>query len=216
VAEEEIRHMPNVPERKQRAADVAAERAKGDEPADSPTTTIDIDAASPDGRRRYKGAFKFKVPTLGDRADIAVLKTRYLQQISNVGDEGVVVAEMLAYLSITLDESSAPEWWKTSKSGLDLYDYAPVMALYGRCREYEAKFLGGAEGDGATEGAASEEPAGDTDSGVVEDVQPPPERREVLATVGKGGSRASPTDARVGGRSDGADEDDAATAGAPV
>jgi len=199
--------MPDVPERKQRAADVAAERVQGEAPADSPTTTIDIDAESPDGRRRYKGVFSYKVPTLGDRADIAVLKARYLQQLSNVGTEGEVVAEMLAYLSITLDEKSAPEWWRTSKMGIDLYDYAPVLALYGRCREYEAKFLGGGEGGGRASASAAEEPEDDAGGGVVEDVQPPAERREVVAAVRTRSSRASAARAGMGDGNDGPRED---------
>lgn len=203
--------MPDVPARKARAADVAAERAKGDEPADSPTTTIDIDVSSPDGRRHYKGSFSYKVPTLGDRADIAVLKSRYLQQLSNVGTEGDVVAEMLAYLSITLDAASAPEWWKTSKEGIDLYDYAPVLALYGGCREYEAKFLGGDEGDGSAAGSDAEGSEDDADRGVDEDVQPAPQRRETIASVRTGSSRASAARAGMGSGSDGPSEDETAT-----
>ena len=199
---------PEIPDRK-RAADVAAERLRPEAAtADSPVTQIDIDEQSPDGRRRYKGVFVFKVPTLGDRSDIAALKTRYLQQLTNVGPEGVAVAEMLAYLAVTVNLEKAPEWWKKSKLGMDLYDYAPVVALYGRCREYEATFLGGGAGSAGDEGTT---PTGaeSADSGGVGAVVPAaPKRREVIATVGARNRGAG--DARAGmGGDDGGDADDA-------
>lgn len=190
--------MPEIPERK-RAADVAGARMQPTVEAESPITRIEIDEQSPDGRRRYKGTFQFKVPTLGDRADIAALKARYLQQLSNVGDEGTAVAEMLSYLGVTIDVESAPEWWKKSKLGTDLYDYSPVVALYGRCRQYEATFLGPRTESRSDEGAVAERPDVAPSSNVGESVQDPPKRREVLATVGARGHGADHARARTGG-----------------
>jgi len=209
--------MPiEIPERKQRAADVAAERLRPEAAtADSPVTQIDIDEQSPDGKRRYKGVFVFKVPTLGDRSDIAALKTRYLQQLTNVADDGQALAEMLAYLAVTIEFEKAPEWWKKSKLGMDLYDYAPVLALYGRCREYEATFLGGGpvapSNEGATPTGAESSAPGDMGT----HVPAAPKRREVVATVGARSRGAGDARSSAGGDGGGSTEDEGGDAVPP-
>lgn len=175
------------PSRKSGTAQVAAERANEASSPVSPETVLEVDVYGGDGARHYVGKFRFKVPTMGQRVDIAALKARYTQELQNLDRQGDNIADAIAYLNITLDAKSAPAWWTDSKGGIDLYDFQPLLSLYAKARAYEATFLGGrakpAGDDGAPEGGADDAAGGDVGDGV----QSPAERPQVLATFGKGG-----------------------------
>lgn len=194
--------MVDQPARK-RAADVAAKAAAPSDEALSPSTTLEIDCASPDGRRRYAGSFQFKVPSLGDRIDIDVLAAKYLQQMKTAA-EGYQLARMIAYLAVTISTEGAPEWWTKSKQGLELYDYQPVVELYARAVAYEARFCGGPAVDAGDRDEAEGEPAAADPGDVGGRVRPPAQRREVIADLGARGPRARPDD--EGGEIDAGEE----------
>lgn len=169
-----------------------------------PVTTIKIDAVTP-LKKHYKGTFTYHVPTLGDRVDISRMRAEYLGQTKVVeDDDGVNLAEMLAYLHTTIeDKDTNPEWWTGSKRGIDLYDYSPIVTLYAAARAYEATFLGGTtdvtdsqEEDGGEPGAV--------DPGDLErDVPPSPERRTIVEIDGKGGVGAHTSVSRDRKQADG-------------
>ena len=164
----------------------------------SPIATLSLDVSGGHGRR-YAGKFKFKVPTMGDRVDIAATKARYLTQVSNVEGLGDNIAEALAYLHTTIDDEGAPDWWKSTNQGVDLYDFQPLLTLYADARAYERKFLGT---DSDVGEGAGEDPEGSGDDGegaMGGDVSPASQRRTVLADIGSGGSRTGAYDAGDGG-----------------
>jgi hypothetical protein len=183
------------PANRKSAAEVA--RSRREEPDDQdkeilPVTTLNLDVSGGNGRRTYAGKFRFKVPTMGDRIDIGALKAQYLQQLEGVDGSTDSLADALAYLNVTLDAKSVPDWWRDSNFGIDLYDYQPLLTLYAMARAYEATFLGGSDDAAGDEGEAEGGPDGDGDGDVGDDVQPPAQRRQVLATLGKGGDGPDP------------------------
>jgi hypothetical protein len=174
--------MPKQPKSRKSAAATAAARQQADEEEvpSSPATVLSVDFTSPQGKH-YDGKFKYKVPTLGERVDISVLKAQYLQQVDNVSMEGTQLADMLAYLAITVELNDAtPAWWKESKQGIDLYDYQPVVALYTEARSYEARFLGGDKTAGGTEESNGNGSDDAGDGNVDGSVQPTAERRKII------------------------------------
>ncbi len=185
--------MDQPPSRKS-IGDVAEEAAKP-ETALSPHKVLELDCKSANGRRSYKGKFPYKVPTMGDRVDIATLRAQYTQQVQNVAADGVSIADMIAYLNVTLDQEKCPDWWKESKFGIDLYDYTPIMELNDLGRAYEATFLGDGSDAGGDEGTNEDGSGADADRNVDDNVSTPPDGRQVLASFGKGGSGADPDDA---------------------
>lgn len=185
------------PRNRKRVADVASEREQSDESPTSPETYLELTEESLDGRRKYHGKFKFKVPTMGDRVDIGVLKARYGQQLS-LDASPDNIAEALAYLNVTIDAEAAPKWWKDSRGGIGLYDFQPLLALYAKARAYEATFLGGRSKPDADEGADDDGSDADAGGSVDEPLPDTPVRRKVLATLGKGGGGADTADAGGG------------------
>lgn len=155
-------------------------------PPMSPKTILVLNEQSLDGRRKYHGKFPFKVPSMGDRVDIGVLKTKYLNEIANVEGEGYSIAESLAYLGITLNHDKCPQWWQDSNRGIELYDFQPMLSLYAQARAYAATFLGAAPEHPRDEGADAGGSGAEGDGDVEHDVQPPSERSETLVSFGPG------------------------------
>ena len=150
------------------------------EAALSPKTTLVLDVTAAGGKK-YEGKFQFRVPSMGDRIDIAALRSRYLQELEHVDSTGTNIADALAYLSITIDNASAPAWWRDSNNGIDLYHYEPLFKLYALGRAYESTFLGYTVDDPATDGSDADGLHADVDGNVDGDVQPTVERSEILA-----------------------------------
>jgi len=147
-----------------------------------PVTTIKLDCT--DGRGiHYEGWFTFKVPNMKDTMEIGRRKSLLLP-ISIVNDvNAAMLAEMIAYLDVTLqkgdDGARIPKWWKP----LDFYDETPIVALYAEATAYAKTFRGEARpNDRADEEAPAErhEDAGGSD--VDGDIQPPIERRTIHRT----------------------------------
>ena len=157
----------------------------------SPEKVLELDESSFNGLRSYKGKFKYKVPTMGDRVDIAALKSQYLQQLTGVDRQGDNIAEALAYLNVTIDAKECPDWWKDSKFGIGLYDFTPLLSLYAKARAYEATFLGGRPEPATDESKDGEGRADPADGDVDGDVQDSPVGRKVLASFGKGSGRTA-------------------------
>lgn len=161
----------------------------------TPATLLEVDVEGRDGRRKYQGKFPYNVPTIGNFVDIAARKAQYLQELpgSSVDPQGANYAEMLSYLHVTVgdtaeDDKILPAWWKDSRRGIDLYDHAPLLALYAAARAYEATFLLGDDDQGDAAESDGQEPEAPGDGPVVSDVQPAAERRQVIATLGEGGA----------------------------
>lgn len=151
---------------------------------------ITLDVVGRKGKR-YTGRFLYTVPKIGAQLQIGALKSAYLPQGSAAAPDAGVIAEVLAYLTVTLtfnDANPKPSWWKP----LDMYDFVPYQTLYGRCLDYEAKFHGEDTNGGSVEGGAGEaDGAGDQGANagpgaahVGRRVQAPPQRSETLAGDG--------------------------------
>lgn len=146
---------------------------------DSPVYRFSVDITDKRGNR-YAGEFVGKVPNLGDQIAIGQMKTAYLPAGSPADPNALSIAEMISYCQIALTEK--PDWWKPHL----FWDVKPLQVVYGRCLDFEEKFLGitsdgggdarGASGEETDEGAAADRAGGDVDGGV----QAPPKRREVL------------------------------------
>ncbi len=135
--------------------------------------------------QQYKGTFTSKVPSLGDMIEIGRMKTAYLPQGSAADASAAVLVEAICYLEVVL-EKDRPEWW----SPLDFLDSAIVMMVYAEVVAYANKFLGRDTESGDTAGTDEEqgEPGGTgspDESSVDEDVQPAPQRREVVISPRK-------------------------------
>ena len=145
-----------------------------------PITTLSIDVTDDRGKR-YVGDFVFKVPQLGDQIRIGTLKAHYLPNGGNADVNAALLVEQICYLEVTIQ--TKPDWWQP----FQFYDAAPVSALYTEAASYEARFHGGdthREGDqsGAGEGANDAGgAAAEGDAVVGRKVQPPSQRREVIA-----------------------------------
>jgi hypothetical protein len=166
--------------------------------ASSPTTWITLDTESLDGKRKYAGKFKYRVPNMGERVDIDTMRAQYTQQITNVSGTGQRVAEALAYLYVTIDAATAPQWWKDSQGGIELYDFQPLLSLYASARAYEATFLGGGKAADADSEGDGDKLDPDADGGMESDVPVPAKRRTILATLGEGSDRTDRDAPRAG------------------
>jgi len=155
----------------------STEAAEEDVPA---VTVINIDVK--DGRRkRYAGAFYFRVPNIGDQIRIGQIKQAMLPG-GSPDINATVLVDQLAYLQVVLTFSAEypkPEWWKPTT----LYDATPLTELYRRCLAYEAKFHGTDKEHRDDAGAAREEkpPVRDGDAPLGRKVRPAAQRRETLA-----------------------------------
>lgn len=147
-----------------------------------PITTLHVDCTDKRGIH-YQGAFIFKVPTLRDEIEIARQKSLLLP-VSVVNDvNGVMLAEMIAYLSVTIQKGDKgerlPKWWKP----LEFYDVTPVVMLYAEATAYGKRFRGESNADDrANEGEAADEHADDGGGAVDGNVPPPVERRTIHRT----------------------------------
>lgn len=156
-----------------------------EEPEVSPVTWIDLDHAGNRGKR-YRGRFKFTVPTIGDELRISALAGSMVP-MKTVDNAGGALARMIAYLAITCsfdDNNPRPAWFAEPTKA---HDVGPFQELYRRCLEYEARFHGAGE-DGERLPSDREDAAEDTrgddrsdEARVGRKVQPPPKRRETLA-----------------------------------
>ena len=154
----------------------------------TPDTVLELEEIDCGGRL-YSGAFRFRVPTISQRVDISAKKAQYLLEIPEaaVDYEGRNLADMMAYLHITIDDKdpkATPKWWTDSERGTQLYDFKPVLSLYALARAYEARFLSGDDDLGGDETQARRRPAAADSGDVDDDVQPASERPEVIATLG--------------------------------
>ena len=135
--------------------------------------------------QQFKGTFISKVPSIGDQIEIGRLKSVYLPHGATADQNAAALVEAVCYLEVTLD-AKRPEWWKP----MEFLDSAIVMMVYAEVVAYANKFLGVNKGSGTT--SKTDEGSGESGgeaaldkSGVVEDVQTPPERREVVITKPK-------------------------------
>jgi hypothetical protein len=146
----------------------------------SPVKAIDVDYTDANNKN-YRGKFVFRVPAIGDQIEIARMKAIYLPTGAAADPNGVMLVEMICYLEVTL-QKPRPEWWSPHK----FYDQGILSEVYGRCLDYEAKFLGrrpaeASDRQGTTGGEENDGTTHDTGEGAVAgSVQPSRKRREVL------------------------------------
>ncbi len=89
-------------------------------------------------KENYVGDFKFRIPNLRTRTQIAKIKTLMsggLELDPSTRDQH----QMLAYLKATI--TSSPVWFTQSDSGYDLYDMNVVEAIYEKILELEETWL---------------------------------------------------------------------------
>ena len=140
-----------------------------------PIHAFELDVQGERGKR-WRGEFVFHVPTIGDQITITSLRDQYTTSQAGVG---VGYAQMIAYLGVTLKKK--PSWWKP----LTFYDPTPLLAVYEEAISHEAKFHGRDEESREGSGdVAKEQSAASRETVVERDVQPAPQRREVIASHG--------------------------------
>lgn len=153
---------------------------KEEENEDSPISTFSIDCKDTRGKV-YAGQFTFRVPALGDQIKIAQMKAHYLPNGAAADPNGLMLAEMISYLEITLTEK--PSWWAPHL----FYDATAVNEVYGRCLAYADRFLGKNQvgrddHDGSGDEEEDDESADHSDHGDVGGgVRASSKRREVLS-----------------------------------
>lgn len=98
-------------------------------------TTLSIDAKDTRGKR-YKASFVYKVPTIGEQIEIGRLKAAYLPQGAAADRNAQLLVEQICYLEVSIQKTDLPAWWKP----FELYDAAPVTALYAEAIKYERRF----------------------------------------------------------------------------
>lgn len=156
-----------------------------DRPDVSPVAWLEVDYVGNRGKR-YRGRFKYTVPTIGDELRISAFAGSMVP-MRTVDPAGAALARMIAYLTVTCsfdDNNPRPAWFSEPTKA---HDVGPFQELYGRCLEYEAKFHGTGEverGLPRDREIAAEDPGRD-DRGdkarVGSKVPPPAQRRETLA-----------------------------------
>jgi hypothetical protein len=92
----------------------------------------------------WKGEFLYKRPTIGQRGQINVMKTRLSGDLRNVDLEASIFHEALSHLRYTIHEY--PKWWNESDFGASLYDGNVVVEIYNKCIEFEANWKKRANG----------------------------------------------------------------------
>ena len=100
-----------------------------------PLTTLSIDVEGSRGKR-YQGSFVFKVPTIGEQIEIGRLKAAYLPQGSAADPNAALLVEQCCFLEVTLQKKGLPAWFRP----FELYDAAPISALYAEAIKYERRF----------------------------------------------------------------------------
>lgn len=96
-------------------------------------------------QRRPIGKFVFRVPTLRERIDLGLARTRLLQGLSptQVGGDTLYFAEALAALPMVIVEG--PEGWRTSEEIATQLNDEEVQAVYRAYTEGLDRFFAKAE-----------------------------------------------------------------------
>lgn len=90
--------------------------------------TISIDATGDVTKRPWPGEFKVKL--LLSHADRMTFERKYRELLPNdsqVKDDVKFQASVLAELSVRVIDG--PEWWESSKKGMNLVDFSPLYEL---------------------------------------------------------------------------------------
>lgn len=140
-------------------------------------TTIEIDETV--NGQRFKGAFTYKVPTLGDQILIGRMKSQYLPNGAAADPNAQALVEWLCYLEVTL-QKPLPAWWKPME-----FTASDVVAkLYSEVVAYANSFLGRgkdrgeAEGDDGLQDDGGDDP--DAQGDVESEIQSPHQRSKVV------------------------------------
>lgn len=109
----------------------------------------------------WVGDFLYRRPTLRERASIDALRVRLNGDLNTLDEDTMALNEALAFLRFTI--RSAPDWWKDTDYGGDLYDANVVIEIYNKVMVFESewrkKVMGG-DPEKVEEGNAQVEEAG--------------------------------------------------------
>ncbi len=97
--------------------------------------TFSITIQGDETARHYDGQFTYIRPTLHMKAEIAKMKTRLNGDLKTLDNDVQMFNEM--YASMFLCIKDAPEWWKNSNGGRDLYDINVMHTVYSKAMEFE-------------------------------------------------------------------------------
>jgi len=86
----------------------------------------------------WHGDFKYKRPSLGDRARIDVMRARLSGDLETISVEVADFIEAVSHLRYTLVDF--PKWWGEANYGYDLYDGNVISEIYNKVLAYEAGF----------------------------------------------------------------------------
>jgi len=86
----------------------------------------------------WAGKFLYRRPTLGERAQIDVMKARLNNDLKTVDIDTTAFHEAISHLRFTIKEY--PEWWAELDFGGRMYDPNVVLEIYNKCIEFEAEW----------------------------------------------------------------------------
>lgn len=101
-------------------------------------TTFFISVEEPNTKQKLEGNFTYKRPSLGKELAIQTTVARSVGDVQGLSSEVKGMFFIIAFLQHCI--VSAPDWWKNSNSGQDLYDATVVLQIYNKCKEFDDQF----------------------------------------------------------------------------
>lgn len=114
-------------------------------------TSFDIDVEGNVTQARYQGTFKFRIPNMRTRALADKERARLDEGLEKLDETVKDFHTMIGYLRHTLVE--APDWWKKSDAGYDLFDANVITSVYVKVMEFEKNWLVQVWGEQSEEGS---------------------------------------------------------------
>lgn len=97
--------------------------------------SFQISTKGEDTGTQFEGSFTYKRPNIKARKDIVLYNQRLRAGEKELTAEFDSLFYMLAFLKYTLVD--APQWWKESNDGQELYDMSPIVEIFTKTQEFE-------------------------------------------------------------------------------
>lgn len=101
--------------------------------------TFSVKVEGKEGGQMYEGSFTYKRPNLRAKSQIAKLAAKLNEDIKYLDEDTRFLHDVIAQLYYTLID--APDWWKKSDSGMELYDFDVVFEIYKECMKFEKAWM---------------------------------------------------------------------------
>jgi hypothetical protein len=99
------------------------------------TFSVKIEGKHESGVALYEGSFTYRRPNLRAKSQIAKLESKLNEDIKFLPDDVRDLHFAIAWLYYTIIDS--PDWWKKSDSGMELYDFNIILAIYAETMKFE-------------------------------------------------------------------------------